>query len=114
MKRFLPAIILGLLFLLPQDAFACSCVSGAVPGEALPTPGEWLETFDGAVFRGRIVGLERSAREIGNGDIKVLFHERKLTFRVERQWKGVQRPEIVVWTDELNSSCAVDYPLKAS
>ena len=111
MKSFLIAAVLGLLFLVPQDASACSCVTGGVPGEPEPTPAEWLQNFDGAVFRGRIITIERSTREIVGVDFKVPFPERKLTFRVERQWKGVQHSEITVWTDELNSSCSVNYPL---
>ena len=101
----LPAAALLMLTLLPEEASACSCAPREGP---TITPQVWLNRFDGAAFRGRIVSAETLPS--GQRDGEML----KLTFRVEEHWKGVTQPEVVVWTDAYPSSCATGYLLNDS
>jgi hypothetical protein len=96
-------VALGLLAL-PENASACSCGPFSSPGIS---PKVWFERFDGAAFRGHIV----KAETIRTNKPEPFDEELKLTFQVERHWKGVKEPEIVVWTDAWPSSCAIGYSL---
>jgi hypothetical protein len=95
-------LTLGLLSLTPQDASACSC---------LPPPQKidhraWLKGFDGAVFEGTLVAEQRVVGNYGA--------ERKMTFRVDRQWKGVTSPQIVVSTPVDSAACGIGVAPKVS
>ena len=99
-------LALGALALTPENALACSCAPFDSPGI---TPKAWFDRFDGAAFRGTIVKSE--IVQTGKSELEGDAEELKLTFRVERHWKGVKEREIVVWTDAWPSSCSIDYPL---
>lgn len=91
-------LTLGFLSLSPSDALACSCV----PPPRNPDHRAWLKEFDGAVFEGTLV-REGSSQGL-----------RALTFRVDRQWKGVTSPEVVVHTMASAAACGIGVPPKAS
>jgi len=92
--RFL-LVAAGLLSLCwAEPAFACSCATGVVDTN---TYRQWLDRFDGAVFRGAVIKTEEQA-----GFSKV-------TFRVERYWKGVTASEVVIYTPRQGSMCGVSF-----
>jgi hypothetical protein len=90
----------------PDSAIACTCQP------PLPTPiaaaespivaaeyRQWLAGFDGVVFRGTVVSAEAAGIN------------RKVTFRVERVWKGVSTAELVVYNDGL---CPIAFVVRKS
>src|SRR6186713_1207993 len=74
-----------------EPAVACSCGVGATSPSIYR---EWLKNFDGALFRGTLIEETQTGR-----------FERTLTFRVERRWKGVNSPQMVLYARD--SSCDV-------
>ena len=76
-------VVAGLLCLGRADAMsACGCVEEAsVEGYR-----HAFESFDGAVFRGTALRSERQKRGVT-----------KVTFKIERVWKGVTSDEIAVY-----------------
>jgi hypothetical protein len=99
--RFLLALTAAFCLASAEPAFACGCIGVPTP----PTVEDYrkrLNSFDGVVFRGTLVESEIVP---GLGT--------KVTFRVERHWKGVASPEMSVHTYS-GTSCAVGYVLGPS
>jgi hypothetical protein len=97
-------LALGAFALTPENALACSCAPFDSPGIS---PKAWFDRFDGAAFRGPVVKVET----VQTGKPEPDQQKLKLTFRVERHWKGVNDAEVVIWTDSAPDSCAIEYPL---
>jgi hypothetical protein len=88
-------VVAALLFVgCAEPAFACSCNITTV---STGTYRQWLEKFDGAVFRGvvRELTFEKS---VGT----------KATFQVERHWKGITTPVVTVYVPLSVGNCAVE------
>jgi hypothetical protein len=93
---------LALLALTPRHAAACSCV----PLQGEIDLREWLKQFDGAVFEGTLLRQE----QVGKGFDTQL----KLTYRVNRHWKGVTSPQVVVYTPTDSGMCGIGAEPKVS
>jgi hypothetical protein len=100
MKKIIHSIIfvIALVFVLgPAAAYACSCL--AQP-EKTEIPRDWLKNFNGAVFEGRVAKIERAAKS------QYLL---KVTFTVERYWKGVKTKQAFVYTASQSAMCGVPF-----
>jgi hypothetical protein len=98
MKKKLSLIYcLALLAFSAQAAYACSCIE-VKKGTAVNYK-RWLKTFDGAVFTGRVIKTEKSEAD----------HQLKVTFDVERHWKGAGNGEAVIYTAMDSAACGVSY-----
>jgi hypothetical protein len=84
----------GLLVLLPDCAYACSC--GLVSTQRLLSSSE-------AVFSGEVVDLKRDQKGPFGGVDKV-------SFRVSEVWKGPNRETLELTTQSQESACG--YPFK--
>jgi len=86
----------GLLCLTwPLPAFACTCDIGPATTAHYRA---WLKGFDGAVFRGTAI---ESTIEAGVGT--------KVTFKVERHWKGVTSPAVAIQLLPARDNCPVEF-----
>jgi hypothetical protein len=88
-------------------ARACTCIEGEVEGgfsdEGFRT---WFNReFRGALFTGRVAKIER-VREGTGSPPEELF---KVTFAVERYWKGVAGAEAIIYTGLNGAACGVRY-----
>ncbi len=66
-----------------QVAQACSCLETKSDKNEKVDYKRWLRAFDGAVFTGQVVKIERIESN----------YQLKVTFKVERYWKGVEGEE---------------------
>ena len=88
--------------------YACSCVGGTIelsPAEARAAFRGWFDSFKGALFIGRVTALE--AVESDQDGSRVT--EMKVTFSVERYWKGVDGRTITIFTGAGCCDCGVKY-----
>lgn len=101
MKRIVPLIYcLALIAVSAQAASACSCIESQPDKKAAAVNYKrWLKTFDGAVFTGRVVKIEKLEAS----------YQLKVTFETERYWKGVQNTEAVIYTALDTAACGVPY-----
>jgi hypothetical protein len=97
--------LLGLL-VIPDVASACSCADTG-PKTAADYK-RWLQTYPGVVFHGQVVRVEPGPSLVAARDLPPL-QTRKVTFTVERQWKGVRTREVVVTTPVDDGLCGVDF-----
>jgi hypothetical protein len=95
MKLFLIGAALAFLALTPREAAACTCVR-----TPKIDPREFLKQFDGAVFEGTLLRQETVAKGFEDPHLK-------LTYRVERHWKGVTSPQVVVYTPSDTGQCGI-------
>ena len=86
-------------------AHACTCVTSNEVVEGFDFK-RWLEEFDGAMFTGRVDKIERVLVKI---DEEVSIPELKVTFEVERFWKGVENVEVAIHTGVDGAACGVGY-----
>jgi hypothetical protein len=85
---------------LPDDAFACTCPGHLSPQSAQPYR-QWLDSFDGVVFRGTVV----SKAVVVDGRIATAEY----TLKVDRVWKGVTASELVVRTAADEGMCGIPF-----
>ncbi|MDN4606954.1 hypothetical protein [Sporosarcina highlanderae] len=90
----------GLLFMLfiwwkPLDASACSCI-------APPPPEDALEKAN-AVFTGEVVEIEEKRKLFGG------FIGKKVQFKVDKAWKGIDESEIVISTGQSDGDCGFSF-----
>jgi len=101
-RRFIPpAIVLGLFFMTPERAEACSCGSTGDVREALERAA--------VVFTGRVVSQEESAYRKQGGQVQTA---RRVRLQVVDSWKGNPGPEITVFSQVGEVECG--YPFDAS
>ncbi len=89
------------------------CVKGGkwnILFESVRPPLYWLfwvrfRLFDGALFIGRVTALEAVESELAGSRVK----EMKVTFSVERYWKGVDGRTITIYTGAGGGDCGVSY-----
>lgn len=117
MKRIVLLLGFVCLFIFPgQNVNACSC--GSVTGRAVDANGipvksdpaeskrYLLEHFEGAVFVGKVVRIEK---------VKVKWFDenhvmKKVTVSVERYWAGVNNSTFVIYTNRgRGGDCGVNY-----
>ena len=106
MKKVILLICFMTLFSFSEQVGrACTCVtsSEAVGGFSLM---RWLKEFDGAMFTGRVTKIERVLVKM---DEEVSIPELKVTFEVERFWKGVKNVEVAIYTGVDGAACGVRY-----
>ena len=90
--------------------YACSCSEGTMelsPAEARAVFRGWFDSFKGALFIGRVTALE--AVENDQAGSRVI--EMKVTFSVERYWKGVEGRTITIFTGAGCCDCGVKYSM---
>jgi hypothetical protein len=103
------------LGLYPQTAHACSCAAPLRKEEqekALAAPVDeevkkfWLEQFNGAVFVGTVVKIEK----VNVKWFREKQRMKKVTVRVERAWVGVTEQTFVIYTTlGKGGDCGVPY-----
>jgi hypothetical protein len=99
-------IALAVLLLSPSPALACTCV------DLRPfTTQDYRKWFDGlgAAFQGRVLSMERIEADSPFGPNGTTGPHWRVSFRVDRQWKGVTSSEITVYTALLGDSCGVRF-----
>jgi len=103
-KAAIALAILGAI----SPIYACTCIEGTPelsPAEARAAFRGWFDSFDGALFMGRVTALEAVERELSGSRVK----EMKVTFSVERYWKGVDGRTITIYTGAGGGDCGVSY-----
>ena len=106
MNRLIRVAVVAATSLLawPDLASACIC-----PGHRVPSsPAEyrqWLDSFDGVVFRGTVVSVRNFTVTSSGGT--VTLQQTEYTFKVERVWKGVTTSEVVIRTSTEESMCGI-------
>jgi len=106
-KLFLIGLFNLLLMLSGHVAYACTCGKGKVEGafNAKSYKKFWLEEFPGLVFSGQVIKTEKvKVNEFGG-----TWEMWKVTFRVERYWRGDGHPIAVIYTNTGCCSCGIDY-----
>jgi hypothetical protein len=101
------AIVLAILGAV-SPLYACTCVENTVelsPAEARAALRGWFDSFEGALFIGRVTALEAVESEFAG----VRVTEMKVTFSVERYWKGVDGRTITIFTGAGCCDCGVSY-----
>ena len=106
-KKILLTLLLAIFILEGQNVYACTCGKYAPinNGDVEFNLKEWLKEFDGAFFTGQVTIIEK---------IKVRLHdeyipELKVTFRVDRFWKGVNSANTIIYTGAGCCDCGVRY-----
>jgi hypothetical protein len=89
---------------LPNESTACTCLGPRVNDRAAYQ--EWFQQRT-VVFRGTVIADESFERRYTGA--RTTFHMRKVTFRIDRQWKGVEGSTITVITNAEASMCGVDF-----
>jgi hypothetical protein len=113
MKRLIIPSVLFVLFVSSQTS-ACSCSGTSLrvkidlmQGKRTTLSSAWVHEFPGAVFVGTVVKKQKVTFRHGNA----FLPESKITFKVERYWRGVTSPEIVIYSSvPSNGSCG--FPFK--
>ena len=98
-KIVLLSLFIALLIASPQAAFGCSCREVESNKRARVSYKRWLKDFNGAVFTGRVLKAEKIEAR----------YERKVTFEVERYWKGVEGAEVVIHTAMDGAACGAPF-----
>jgi len=108
MKRAASLAFLAILFCCGGDAArACTCISGSVAGDDASMK-QWFAEFDVAMFTGRVKSIERVEVREEDGYPHPML---KVTFAVERFWKGVEGADAVILTGIHSAACGVPYSL---
>jgi hypothetical protein len=82
-----------------QAAYGCSCVEIEPGKKHRVNYKELLEDFEGAVFVGQVVKIEKIEAAYKN----------KVTFHVEKYWTGVEGAEAVIYTAMDEAGCGVTF-----
>ena len=101
-KLILASWLLILVTFSGQFAYACRCPEIPINGSGEYSLKEWLDEFDGAMFTGRVVKIIKV-----KADDEWDTPELRVTFRVDRFWKGVKAAETVIYTSA--GTCGVRY-----
>jgi len=80
-----------------RSTLACSC--SADPNRPAVDYGNWARNFKGAAFSGRVLDIEKNAS----------VPELKVTFAVDKYWRGVEADRVVIYTVESTAMCGVYY-----
>jgi hypothetical protein len=100
MKKILLLIFsMALLGFSGQAAYGCSCIEVKPSKKQRVNYKQWLKGFDGAVFVGQVVKIEKIEAH----------YQVKVTFEVETYWKGVDAAEAIIYTAMDGAACGVTY-----
>ena len=104
-KLGLLVVFVTLVALSPKTVKACTCVTSSetIKGFSLKT---WLKEFDGAMFTGRVKKIETVRLKV---DQELASDSLRVTFQVDKYWKGVNNTEAVVYTGAGCCDCGVHY-----
>ncbi len=98
MKKVIIILAAAILVVSAQAALACSCIVEG-PNEPAKDYNAWARDFKGAAFSGRVTKIEKSAAKF----------ELKVTFAVDRSWRGVDSKQAIVYTASDSAMCGVYY-----
>jgi hypothetical protein len=98
-KIVLLVFSIALLSFFEQAAYGCSCVEVESGKKQRVNYKELLEDFKGAVFLGQVMKIEKIEAE----------YKLRVTFEVEKYWKGVETAEAVIYTAMDGASCGVTF-----
>ena len=102
LKCFFAAVAVHMA--LPNMAFACTCMAGGRIEDRAAYQ-RWFEQR-AVVFRGTVIADELlPPLPIANA----MIQQRKVTFNVERQWKGAVGSTIAVITNVGEGMCGIEY-----
>lgn len=82
-----------------QAAYGCSCREVAPDKKQRVNYKKWLKDFNGAVFVGQVIKIEKDEAR----------YEVKVTFEVEKYWKGVEMSQAFIYTAMDGAACGVTY-----
>ncbi len=110
-KTIIDLILVGLFIAVTSGTVkACSC---GYPGQILklklsqglvdPVYKDFVTHYDGTIFVGRVIDRKKLKRR------DVDWYEYRVTFKVERYWKGVDSPQIVVFTGIGGGDCGIRF-----
>jgi len=100
MKKILLLIFsVALLSFCEQVAYGCSCVEVEPNKKQRVNYKQLVQDFDGAIFVGKVVKIEK---------IEATYRL-KVTFEVEKYWKGVEVAKAVIYTAMDEAACGVTY-----
>jgi len=90
---------IALLGVFGQAVYGCSCREVETDKKQRVNYKKWLKGFDGAVFVGQVAKIEQAESR----------HQVKVTFEVEKYWKGVEATEVSIHTARDSAACGVGY-----
>jgi hypothetical protein len=116
-------VVLTAMVVWPDAASACSCPDRR-PTTALQYR-EWLPTFNGAVFRGTVLSVEQVQPAPSVEQVQPAQSSEpqeapfptwwlKVTWRVDRYWKGVTSSPLVIYTGPDDASCGIRFTVGGS
>ncbi len=97
-KIVLLVFSIALLGVVGQATYGCSCREAEGKRQRVNYK-KWLKNFDGAVFVGQVVRIEKNEAR----------YEVKVTFEVEKYWKGVETSQASIYTAMDGAACGVNY-----
>jgi hypothetical protein len=106
---FLPVILLTVG---AKSSYACMCSTsltltkiGLLEGK-LFTDKAFLDDYDGVVFTGQVIKIKKVKVKLSSGDD---WHNYRVTFKVDRYWKGIDSSEVVVFTGAGGGDCGIGF-----
>ncbi len=66
----------------------------------------WLDEYPGAVFTGQVTKIEKVSVKLSGGDD---LQKYKVTFAVDRYWKGTDNSQTIVFTGVGGGSCGIRF-----
>lgn len=114
-KMILIGIIIMFLGVFSQTSFGCSCFHRFDSGEKTPEEikelkkserNYYLNKFKGAIFVGKVLSVEKVNRKIHD---KFIISERKVVFKVEKYWIGVESDTITIYTGMGGGDCGIKF-----
>ena len=98
-KTILTLFFVMLIGFFEQVTFGCSCLEVESDKKEKFDYKKWLKGFDGAVFVGHVVKIEPIESN----------YQLKVTFEVEKYWKGVETTKGIIYTARDGAACGVTY-----
>jgi len=90
-------LLTALLLAAPAPAYACSCVEGTPPGQALDR--------SAAVFAGTVLDVDTPALSLLGNSLRPV----RVTFQVNQVWKGEVAERIVIRTAQDSAACGYNF-----
>ena len=111
--RLMIIVLLTLWGVSTHEVYACSCNGSTtilklklLEGTSRVVDPAWHKSYSGAIFMGKVIGtIKEKAGSSGNSVDRV-----RVTFEVERYWKGLTDREVMVYTSVPgNGSCGFTF-----
>lgn len=105
---FLPIILLGAG---AKSSYACLCSFSLMSNKLLLLEGKlnhkaYLDNYDGVIFTGQVIKIKKVRVKLSSGDE---WHNYRVTFKVDRYWKGSDNSEVVVFTGVGGGDCGIRF-----